>query len=239
MQRDRYQELGPVQLFITLQFVRYYLSTPRLAASFVYYADPDLWADICAYADLSRLETADFDIAGRSYGVYWHDWRRTGPLAWLQLLAEREIAAAPLDVPGATVVEQPSVTIRLADAEFADAVKAALTGLGRADGLRDSPLLRSALVMSRVTDDANDRMRSDQLRQVIREAAAQLEASPRDRRAYRALHHTYLQPAATQSAAAELLGLPMTTYRRHLASGIHRLTEILRREDLDARLRRS
>lgn len=234
MQRDHYQELGAVQLFITLQFVRYYLSTPRLAATFVYYADPELWADICAYADLSRIHAADFEIGGRSYGVYWHDWRRTGPLAWLQLLAEREIAAAPLDVPGGAAAGASVATVQLADADFARAVKAALTGLGRAEGLRDSPLLRSALVMSRVPQDADDRTRSDELRQLISEAAARLEASPRDRRAYRALHHTYLQPAATQAAAAELLDLPMTTYRRHLAAGIHRLTEILRQEDLDA-----
>jgi hypothetical protein len=85
-----------------------------------------------------------------------------------------------------------------------------------------------------VTNDADDRTRSDELRRVIREAAARLEASPRDRRAYRALHHTYLQPAPTQAAAAELLDLPMTTYRRHLAAGIHRLTEILRQADRDA-----
>jgi hypothetical protein len=239
MQRDRYQELGPVQLFITLQFVHYYLSTPRLAATFVYYADPELWADICAYADLSRLDAADFEVGGRSYGVYWHDWRRTGPLAWLQLMAEREIAAAPLDVPGGSAAGAAVAVVQLADADFARAVKAALTGLGRADGLRDSPLLRSALVTSRVTNDADDRTRSDELRRVIREAAARLEASPRDRRAYRALHHTYLQPAPTQAAAAELLDLPMTTYRRHLAAGIHRLTEILRQEDLDAGLSRS
>jgi hypothetical protein len=239
MQRDRYQEQGPVQLFIILHFTRYYLSTPRLAASFVYYADPELWADICAYADLSRLDAADFEIGGRRYGIYWHDWRRTGPLAWLQLLAEREIAAAPLDVPAAASAEAADAPIQLADADFARAVKAALTGLGRADGLRDSPLLHSALVRSRVPHDADDRTRSDELCQVIREAADRLEASPRDRRAYRALHHTYLQPASTQGAAAELLDLPMTTYRRHLAEGIHRLTEILRQEDVDARLSRS
>jgi AAA ATPase domain len=239
MQRDRYQELGPVQLFITLHFVRYYLSTPRLAATFVYYADPELWADICAYADLSRLHAADFEVGGRSYGVYWHDWRRTGPLAWLELLAEREIAAAPLDVPGRAAAGTQAAPFQLADADFARAVKDALTGLGRADGLRDSPLLRSALVISRIGRDADERTRSDELRQVIREAAARLEGSPRDRRAYRALHHTYLQPASTQAAAAELLDLPMTTYRRHLAEGIHRLTEILRQEDLDAALSRS
>jgi hypothetical protein len=234
MQRDRYQEFGPVQLFITLQLVRYYLSTPRLAASFVYYADPELWADICAYSDMSRLNAADFEIGGRSYGVYWHDWRRTGLLAWFQLLAEREIAAAPLDVLGETSAGSGVATIKLADADFDRAVKDALTGLGRADGLRDSPLLHSALVTSRVAHDADDRTRSYQLRRVIHEAADRLEASPRDRRAYRALHHTYLQPASTQAAAAELLDLPMTTYRRHLIEGIHRLTEILRQEDLDA-----
>jgi len=36
---DGYQDQGPVQLFITLQFVRFYLSTARLAVSFVSYAD--------------------------------------------------------------------------------------------------------------------------------------------------------------------------------------------------------
>jgi hypothetical protein len=51
-------------------------------------------------------------------------------------------------------------------------------------------------------------------------AAAQvLESSPRDRRGYRVLHHTYLHPAPTQAVAAELLDLPMSTYRRHLAAG--------------------
>ena len=66
MQREGYQELGPIQLFITLHFVRYYLSTRGLAFSFVYYADPDLWADICAYADMVRLAEADFSVGDRS-----------------------------------------------------------------------------------------------------------------------------------------------------------------------------
>ena len=64
MQREGYQELGPIQLFITLHFVRYYMSTRGLAFSFVYYADPDLWAGICAYADMVRLPEADFSVGG-------------------------------------------------------------------------------------------------------------------------------------------------------------------------------
>ena len=37
-------------------------------------------------------------------------------------------------------------------------------------------------------------------------------------------YHTYLQPAATQEQAAEVLDLPFSTYRRHLRSGIEELT---------------
>ena len=233
MQREGYQDLGPIQLFIALHFVRYYLATRGLAFSFVYYADPDQWAGICAYADLVRLPEADFSVGDRSYGVYGHDWRRTPPLAWLELLGERELtdgAVAPPPDP-----RPPARPVRrLGDREFAAAVKAALTGLGRASGLRESPLLDAPLVASRVPADADVRARTEELRARIAAAAARLEASPRDRRAFRALHHTYLRPAPTQAAAAELLDLPTTTYRRHLALGISRVTELLRQEDLDA-----
>ena len=233
MQREGYQELGPIQLFITLHFVRYYLSTRGLAFSFVYYADPDLWADICAYGDMVRLPDADFSVGGRRFGVYGHDWRRTPPLAWLQLLGERELTDGVVDPPQEP--EQPVRPVRrLSDEDFAAAVKAALTGLGRATGLLGSPLLDAPLVASRVPADADDRARSEELRARIAAAAARLEASPRDRRGFRAVHHTYLQPAPTQAAAAELLDLPTTTYRRHLAWGIARITELLRHEDLDA-----
>jgi hypothetical protein len=233
MQRDDYQDLGPVQLFITLHFVRYYLSTPGLAYSFVYYADPDLWADICAYGDLARLPRGDFRVGHREYGIYWHDWTRTPPVAWLKLLGEREIAPVPLDVAPADQAPAAIPAQRLSEEDFAAAVRQALREMGRADGLRSSPLLRSAPVLARTPPDADDRARCDALREWIRAAAARLEAAPRDRRAYRALHHTYLQPAPTQAEAADLLGLPMSTYRRHLAAGIDRLTEILRQDDHD------
>jgi len=49
---------------------------------------------------------------------------------------------------------------------------------------------------------------------------------------FRALEATYLHPAPTQEAAAELLDIPFSTYRRHLTSGIQRLTEILWRQEI-------
>ncbi|HEY5877691.1 MAG TPA: AAA family ATPase [Nakamurella sp.] len=234
MQTDGYQELGPVQLFIMLYFVGYYLSTLRLAHSFVYYADPDLWAQICAYSDMQRLPEADFEVDNRRYGVYGHDWRTTPPLAWLQLLGERELVDQPLNLGTSTASAGSVDTHRLCDDDFAAAVKVALRDLGQARGLRGSPLLYAPLISARVSAHADTRIREAELRARIREAATRLEASPRERRGFRALHHTYLQPAATQAAAAELLDLPTTTYRRHLATGVARLTELLRQDDLDA-----
>jgi hypothetical protein len=48
-----------------------------------------------------------------------------------------------------------------------------------------------------------------------------------------ALHHTYLQPAGSQQRAAELVDVPMTTFRRHLAAGVARLTELLWERELE------
>ncbi|MFC8381890.1 hypothetical protein [Nocardia sp. NPDC057272] len=45
----------------------------------------------------------------------------------------------------------------------------------------------------------------------------------RGEKLYRVLDRTYLRPAPTQERAAELLGLPFSTYRRHLTQGIERV----------------
>ncbi|QXJ25622.1 ATP-binding protein [Actinomadura graeca] len=221
MDRDAFQDISRVQTFITLQLSRSYLSTPFLAGTFLTFRDPDFWADGCGHLDYHRIPSADAEIGGRRYGVYGHDWRRVPPLAWLSLMADRE--ARP---PAAG--EPP-----LDRTAFAEAVRAALRDLGRADGLRDSPLLRTSLA----DPPGGGTDRAAALRDTIHERAGLLEASPRDRRAFRALHHTYLRPAGTQQLAAGLLGLPMTTYRRHLLAGIERLTDLLWQSELDARRR--
>jgi hypothetical protein len=65
------------------------------------------------------------------------------------------------------------------------------------------------------------------LRAVVQQAAEALQASPRQAKGYRALYHTYLQPAPTQEKAAELLDVPFSTFRRHLQAGIMRVVETL------------
>jgi hypothetical protein len=67
---------------------------------------------------------------------------------------------------------------------------------------------------------------------VITTGSSNDRSTPRDEKLYRALHRTYLQPAATQELAAESLGLPFSTYRYHLTIAITRLTEWLWQREL-------
>ncbi|MFF1343797.1 hypothetical protein ACFVYT_39210 [Streptomyces sp. NPDC058290] len=231
--RDTYQDVSAVQTLITLQLTHHYLAAEhRPTLTLPPFADPEFWADGCAYTDFDRLPQSDFTVGGRSYGTYVHDWRRTPPLAWLSLLCERESAADPLAV---AALAEPVGTLRVLDAEtFAAGVREGLRGLGRVGGLRGSILLRSRAVASRAGQGSGPDERAAALSALLRETAAELQAAPRDRRAHRALHHTYIQPAGTQQRAADLLGLPMSTYRRHLAAGVNRLTEELWRRELDS-----
>jgi hypothetical protein len=61
------------------------------------------------------------------------------------------------------------------------------------------------------------------LQHPLYEAADILRTNPKDNKLYRALYHTYFDPAPTQEAAAETLDLPFSTYRYHLTTGIKRL----------------
>ena len=74
---------------------------------------------------------------------------------------------------------------------------------------------------------AGERDRATALRALLVEAAEQMRGSPKENKYYRALYHTYIQPAATQEQAAELLDVPFSSYRRHLKSGMARIAEIL------------
>jgi hypothetical protein len=228
MARDTYQAVSPAQSLIFVSIVRQYLTTPGLAFTLIPCAQPEFWAPVFAYADLHRLTEADFELEGRRYGVYGHDWRQVPPGAWLALLAEREVGLAPASAPAAV---EPIIV--LSETGFADAVRDALRDFARPDLMRANPLLRSRLVVERAGPGADEARRAGVLLGLLREAAESLsKTSPRDAKLYRALHHTYLQPAPTQEQAAELLDLPFSTFRRHLKAGLTRVTEILWQQEV-------
>ena len=223
MGAESYQQIGAEQNLIAARWAVHYLTMPGLAITFTPFADPASWEVFCAYADQGRMPGADFEVGGRRYGVFGHDWRAVPPAAWVRLLTEREQAEVVTEPPAPA---PDAALLVLSREEFAGSVRAALRDLQRPDRLARNPLLRSRLVQSRAPD-TSAAARARGLRDLIGEAAAALEASPRDARAYRAVNRTYLRPAGTQERAAEVLGLPSSTYRRHLADGVERMVELL------------
>jgi hypothetical protein len=223
MAADTYQAVSPIQSLIFVTIVRHYLTTPGLAYTLLPCADPDFWTNVFAYADLSRLPQTDFTVEDRHYGVYGHDWRVVPPIAWLELLGERELMAFPEAAPPTPV--EPIIV--LSETEFAAAVQSALRDYTRPEVMHSNPLLRSRLVIERVGINGTESERINALRTLVREAAESLQSAPRQAKFYRPIYHTYFQPATTQEQASELLDLPFSTYRRHLKSGVARVTEIL------------
>lgn len=220
MARDTYQSVSVEQSRLFLNIVQHYLITPGLAYTFLPCAEPEFWRPAFTYADLERLPEADFSIDERRYGVYGHDWRITPPPAWLELLAERELGGEPTRP---TERSTPPLIV-LSEAAFAASVRDALRDYVSPTSLAGNPLTRSRLVRAVAGADAAPAVRAVTLRALLKETAETLLESPKTARFYRALHHTYLQPASTQEQAAELLDLPFSTYRRHLRSGIEEVT---------------
>jgi hypothetical protein len=227
MARDTYQDVSSTQSIAFINAVRHYLTAPGLACHFFPVDRPEFWEPVFAYADLARCEEADFELGGRRYGVYWHDWRVVPPMAWLQLLAQREMATAAAVAP-----PPPSAPlVVLSQPAFTAAVRDALRDFHRPDALARNPLLRSRLVAGRPGAETEAQQLAA-LRTLITETIESFRQAPRDAKLYRVLDRTYLRPASTQEQAAELLDLPWSTYRRHLSAGVARVVDALWRQEV-------
>jgi hypothetical protein len=176
-----------------------------------------------AYCNFTREPGADFEVSGRRFGVFAHDWRREPPSVWLDALAEREFDNA-LNTRG--LAPPPPPLLVLSRAEFLEAVKHALRGYARPEELARNPLTRSRLTASAGHEPAAV------LRGLIHEAVESLRGLPRDEKLFDALWLTYIEPAPTQEAAAERLGVPFNTYRYRLARGQERVGEWLWNREL-------
>lgn len=228
MAGDTYQSVSPVQSRIFLNMVQHYLTVPGLAFTMIPCAEPEFWTIVFGFADLHRLPQADFSIEGRRFGVYGHDWRTVPPLTWLERMAEFELggaAAAPPDIVAAAAQVLDEKT-------FTAAVHDALRNYSDVVALAENPLLHSRLLNNALSSGKGINQRVEMLQNVVRETAVSLQSNPRQLKLYKALYHTYFQPAATQEKAAELLDLPFSTYRRHLRSGIKYVTERLWQQEL-------
>ena len=118
----------------------------------------------------------------------------------------------------------------LTRSDFDGAVRDALRQYDRTDLLGGNGLLQAQLL----TRSGSAAATPDALKAMLAETAETLFASERDRRLYRVLELTYFKPALKQEAAAEQLGMSFSTYRRHLAMSVDRLTDWLWQQEQDS-----
>jgi hypothetical protein len=182
------------------------------------------------YLNMPRAPEAEFEVGGRHYGVFAHNWQAEPALAWLDVMGTREqderLTLAQLEAEASAAARSGFVV--LSHGDFEEAVRSALRDLHRPTALGQNPLLRSRLL----SDYAEGAPGPRSLRALLREATEALKDHPRDARLHRVLHRTYFEPAATQELAADALGLPFSTYRRHLVEGVRSLAERLWRAEL-------
>lgn len=217
--RDAYQGPSPTLNAVPILTLQRQLATPNLAWDYLTMHEPDAWDDFFALADLHRASEADFEVAGRRYGVFAHDFRTRPVDALIELWVERSLAQDP----SLQLEPDPRPQV-LSQAGFTDAVRQALRDLHRADLLARNPLLGTRLVQQAAGTDEPD---AACLEGLVSEAIGALRQHPRDDRLLRAVEATYLAPAPTQEAAAARLGLPFSTYRRHLTQGTERIVSWL------------
>jgi hypothetical protein len=223
--RDVYQAPSRSFNVVTMRSMQEWLGRPHLSWYYIVSADPEAMAPMMDYIYFDRAAEADFEAGGRNYGVFARDWRRVGGVEWLERMAGRELGEDAV-VPDSERENGP--VLALSQPEFADAVRRALRDLHRPGALATNPL-----AATRVVREAGAEVPPPQaLRELLRQAIDALRADSRDERLVRALECTYLRPAPTQEAAAELLGLPFSTYRGHLTRGVERVVDWLWQREL-------
>jgi len=173
------------------------------ACSFVAITDPGFWQPMFDYLAFTPAFEATLD--GVRHVGFGMDWRRLPVDTWLDLMNTREHSGGTGPAPASLLRPPP-----LARDAFAAAVRQALHDLSRAGS---GPLAGSAL--------------APDPRAAIVEAIEGLRADPKGEALFAVLNRTYLKPAPSQEAAASMLGLPFSTYRRHLAKAVDRLIDRL------------
>ena len=218
--REVYQGPSPTLNATPILTMQRYLGTPNLAWDFLTLAEPEQWDAYFAAADMPRATGADFWVGDRRFGLFAHDFRQVPVDALLDRVTERALAQQPV----MSAAEAPAPALALSQAEFEDSVRQALRDLHRSDLLARNPLVRTRLVRDRAKGQEPT---AATLKALLSAAVETLREHPRDDKLWRAVERTYLRPAATQERAAAALGLPFSTFRRHLTQGVDRVVSWL------------
>lgn len=228
LQPDTFQDSGLFQSFLMRQIILTSLRTRSLALVYFWVADRPAWR---ALADAAGCGWVDLGSSAEDgEGVMVYDTRARPVRLVLEAARSDRNGASPHG--GVLRRRLPSLKV-LQQQEFTQAVRDALRHFDDPYELANNPLLGSRVVAEQSLPSA---CAVAGLRSLLLAASAELEASPRLERPYQTLLHTYLEPAATQEQAAAELGMPFSTYRRHLQAAVDRVTAWLWRRELQGAL---
>ncbi|GAA3381837.1 AAA family ATPase [Cryptosporangium minutisporangium] len=218
-----YEPSAPLDL-MRMRMLVGWMGTPRLAWSYVVNPAPaSFWEPLHRYLEQLPVATTP-TVGGRPYALFAHDWRAMPVEPWFDLLNTRLLHGWDPRAPA-----EPEELSVLPRSEFDAAVRSALRSWHRPDQLAANPLVRSRTVTRR---GASDPVLT--LREVLMAAIAYLAEDPRASKLHRAATVTFLKSTPSQEAAAERLGIPFSTYRRHLAAAVDRIVDHLWQEELHA-----
>ncbi|MEW2546638.1 ATP-binding protein [Streptomyces sp. NPDC047002] len=210
-----YQRPSPVTDLVQMRILSEWLRATRPAWSYLVVADPKFWEAQMDYLD-QHLVPGEVVVGDRTFRLYAHDWRAVPVGSWLDRHAAQELFG-----PRARTAHPRPDLVVLSREQFGAAVREALRSWRRPDRFGAGPLTRGRLVADADGEPA------EALRRVLAEAVEVLAHDPGTARLHRALVTTYFRSVPTQEAAAERLGLPLSTYRRHLSQGIEEVCDIL------------
>ena len=105
MNRDTYQTVSATLTLTAINTIVYWLTTPRLAWSFVTMAHPDFMQPHFQGLGFQRALEADFTVNGRRYGVFAHDWRIESPAAWQDRMTYQALEIDTPPQPGQTIAQ--------------------------------------------------------------------------------------------------------------------------------------
>ncbi|WJK41884.1 AAA family ATPase [Solwaraspora sp. WMMA2056] len=209
-----YQRPSPVNDLMQMRMLAHFLHDKGLALHYLVLHDAEFWAAHVTYFDDHPVGEAPPRVGARAYHLFFHDWRVTPLMQWLAH-NQQQLLYGLQPRPANTGAD----LLVLSRPEFDAAVRSAVRAWRRPDELAANPLTRSRLVADHGSADP-----VAALRDVLGAAIDDLRD---DSRLHRVLVTTFVHGTPTQEAAADRLGLPFSTYRRHLTRGLDRLSDLL------------
>ena len=197
-----YYDISAALHLMQLRICADWIREPGLVWSFIISPYPARWTPLMEH--LGHFRTVETP----PYSLFSCDWRVTPLSIWFD-----RTQPGPL-----TEERRPGAERALPREEFDRAVRDALRDVHRPDALAGNPLRHARMVTS---DPA------EALPELITEAVDALRADPREAKLHAVLATTYFHRVPTQTAAAQRLGMPFSTYRRHLDRAQRRVCELL------------